>query len=200
MNFYPLRDKSNQVRLVATLFFKPSRASPKQRLSQLAEMLGTDELRDPSLRREGLTELSARSFELVTLSLELIEKFMNLRSCVLETRVEIGLRRLASCLGLTLGPRFRLRFARMPAKMETDQTRQYTFPDKRRSRDSSPSPRERQVVKQLAAGKSNKEIAAILDLSTRTVEFYRARVMAKLNLHSVADLVRYAVRNNLIEA
>jgi len=63
-----------------------------------------------------------------------------------------------------------------------------------------PSPRERQVMQLLAEGKANKEMAAILELSTRTVEMYRARLMAKLKLHSVAELVRYAVRHNLIEA
>ena len=63
-----------------------------------------------------------------------------------------------------------------------------------------PSPRERQVLRFLADGKSSKEIASILDISTRTVECYRARVMHKLGLHSAAALVRYAVRNNIVEA
>lgn len=63
-----------------------------------------------------------------------------------------------------------------------------------------PSPRERQVLRFLADGKSSKEIASILDISTRTVECYRARVMHKLGLHSTAALVRYAVRNNIVEA
>jgi DNA-binding CsgD family transcriptional regulator len=63
-----------------------------------------------------------------------------------------------------------------------------------------PSPRERQVLRFLADGKSSKEIASILDISTRTVECYRARVMLKLGLHSTAALVRYAVRNNIVEA
>jgi two-component system CheB/CheR fusion protein len=65
---------------------------------------------------------------------------------------------------------------------------------------ANPSQRERQVVRLLAEGKSNKEMAAILELSTRTVETYRARVMAKLKVHSVGELVRYAVRNNLTQA
>jgi len=62
------------------------------------------------------------------------------------------------------------------------------------------SQRELQVMHLLAEGNSNKEIAAILDLSTRTVEAYRARLMVKLHLHSIAELVRYAVRNNLVKA
>jgi DNA-binding NarL/FixJ family response regulator len=63
-----------------------------------------------------------------------------------------------------------------------------------------PSPRERQVLRFLADGKSNKEIGFILDISTRTVECYRARIMLKLGLHSTAALVRYAIRNNIVEA
>jgi DNA-binding NarL/FixJ family response regulator len=63
-----------------------------------------------------------------------------------------------------------------------------------------PSPREREVLHFLADGKSNKEIGTILDISTRTVESYRARIMLKLDLHSTAALVRYAVRNKIVEA
>lgn len=61
------------------------------------------------------------------------------------------------------------------------------------------SPREREVVQLVAEGKSNKEVASILDLSIKTVETHRANIMDKLSLHSVADLVRYAVRNHIIE-
>jgi len=63
-----------------------------------------------------------------------------------------------------------------------------------------PSPREREVLHFLADGKSNKEIGSILDISTRTVECYRARIMLKLHLHSTAALVRYAIRNKIVEA
>jgi DNA-binding CsgD family transcriptional regulator len=62
------------------------------------------------------------------------------------------------------------------------------------------SARERQVVQRLAEGMSNKEIAAVLEISARTVETYRARVMLKLDLHSIGELVRYAVRNEIIVA
>src|SRR6266567_6480062 len=62
------------------------------------------------------------------------------------------------------------------------------------------SVREREVVQLLAEGKSNKEIAALLNISTRTVENHRAKTMDKLNLHSFGELVRYAVRNKIVEA
>ena len=58
--------------------------------------------------------------------------------------------------------------------------------------------REREVVRLLAEGKSNKEIAPLLNISVKTVETYRARVMGKLNIHSLAHLVRYAVQNKLV--
>jgi two-component system, NarL family, response regulator NreC len=61
------------------------------------------------------------------------------------------------------------------------------------------SSREREVLQMLAEGKTNKEIAAILNLSVYTVDAHRGRIMDKLNLHSINDLVRFAVRNGLIE-
>ncbi len=61
------------------------------------------------------------------------------------------------------------------------------------------SAREREIAALLAHGKSNKQIGSMLTISTRTVESHRARIMLKLDLHSVSDLVRYAVRSNLIQ-
>ena len=60
--------------------------------------------------------------------------------------------------------------------------------------------REREVLQLLAEGKSNKEIGTILHMSTKTAETHRARLMAKLDVHSMAELVRYAVRNKIIDA
>jgi DNA-binding NarL/FixJ family response regulator len=61
------------------------------------------------------------------------------------------------------------------------------------------SPRELQIVKLVAESKSNKEVAHLLQISPKTVESHRAHIMEKLDLHSVTDLVRYAVRNNIVE-
>ena len=60
--------------------------------------------------------------------------------------------------------------------------------------------REREIVQLLAEGKSSKEAASSLGISVKTVETHRANVMRKLELHSVSELVRYAVRNLIIEA
>jgi DNA-binding CsgD family transcriptional regulator/PAS domain-containing protein len=61
------------------------------------------------------------------------------------------------------------------------------------------SPREREVLKLLAEGKSNKDIAREMKISGRTAETYRARIMMKLELHSIAHLVHFAVRNNIVD-
>lgn len=61
------------------------------------------------------------------------------------------------------------------------------------------SPREREVLQMLAESKTNKEIATALNLSVYTVEAHRGRIMEKLNLHSVGELVRFALRNGLID-
>ena len=61
------------------------------------------------------------------------------------------------------------------------------------------STREREVLQMIAEGKTNKEIANALDLSVYTIEAHRGRIMEKLNLHSGAELVRFAVRNGLVD-
>ncbi|MGA2195167.1 MAG: response regulator transcription factor [Bryobacteraceae bacterium] len=61
------------------------------------------------------------------------------------------------------------------------------------------SSREREVLQMLAEGKTNKEIAVILNLSVYTVDAHRGRIMEKLNLHSINELVRFAVRNGLVD-
>lgn len=58
--------------------------------------------------------------------------------------------------------------------------------------------REREVLQLLAEGRSNKEVAAILDVGVSTVETHRANLMQKLDLHSTAEIVLYAVRKRLI--
>ncbi len=62
------------------------------------------------------------------------------------------------------------------------------------------SPREREVLQLVAEGKTTKEVAAALFISFKTVESHRQRIMSKLDLHETASLVRYAIRNGLIQA
>lgn len=60
------------------------------------------------------------------------------------------------------------------------------------------TPRQRETLQLLAEGKSNKEVAATLGISIKTVEAHRANIMMKLNLHSVTELVHYAIRNEIV--
>ena len=62
------------------------------------------------------------------------------------------------------------------------------------------TPREREIIQLLAEGKSNKETASALSVSVKTVEAHRANIMRKLRLRSVSDLVRYAIRNKIVQA
>ncbi len=60
------------------------------------------------------------------------------------------------------------------------------------------TPREREVVQLLAEGKSTKEVAVALDCSVKTAETHRSNIMRKLDIHSVSELVLYAVRNEIV--
>jgi DNA-binding NarL/FixJ family response regulator len=59
--------------------------------------------------------------------------------------------------------------------------------------------REREVIQLLAEGKSSKEVASLLNLSTKTAETHRSNIMRKLDIHSIRDLVVYAVKNDIIQ-
>ncbi|MCC6585945.1 MAG: response regulator transcription factor [Bryobacterales bacterium] len=61
------------------------------------------------------------------------------------------------------------------------------------------SAREREILQMIAEGKTNKEVATSLNLSVYTVDGHRTRIMEKLGLHSVGELVRFAVRNGLVD-
>jgi DNA-binding NarL/FixJ family response regulator len=61
------------------------------------------------------------------------------------------------------------------------------------------TPREREVIQLLAEGKTSKEVAVALKLSVKTAETHRTNLMRKLDLHSVADLTLYAIRNGIVQ-
>jgi DNA-binding NarL/FixJ family response regulator len=72
------------------------------------------------------------------------------------------------------------------------------YVSKREPADEPLSPRERQVLQLVAEGKTTKEIAQILDVSVKTADSHRGRLMKKLDIHQTAGLVRYAIRRGLI--
>lgn len=62
------------------------------------------------------------------------------------------------------------------------------------------TPREREIVQLIAEGKSTKEVAVELGVSVKTAETHRTNIMRKLEIHSVGELIRYALRNKIVEA
>src|SRR5206468_10728033 len=66
-------------------------------------------------------------------------------------------------------------------------------------RDDPLTPRERDVLQLVAEGKTTKEVASVLDISVKTAESHRCRRMEKLDIHDTAGLVRYAIRQGMIQ-
>lgn len=74
---------------------------------------------------------------------------------------------------------------------------QGTAPPTKHSVFSVLTPREREVLQLMAEGKSTNQIAASLHVSVKTIETHRQQIMNKLNIHSVAELTKYAIREGL---
>jgi DNA-binding NarL/FixJ family response regulator len=91
-------------------------------------------------------------------------------------------------------------FTSRAADLLLDGFRPNAAPHLRASLRSRLTSREREIVQLLAEGKSSKEVAVALGISVKTAETHRANIMRKLEVHSVSELVRYAVRNQIIEA
>ena len=71
-------------------------------------------------------------------------------------------------------------------------------PEPKENSRARPTPREVEIIRLLAEGNSNKKIAADLGITIRTVETHRAKIMLKLGLHSLAELIRYAIRTEIV--
>ncbi|HMD38354.1 MAG TPA: LuxR C-terminal-related transcriptional regulator [Candidatus Acidoferrum sp.] len=201
VNFYAIKDESNQVWLVAATFSEVTKRSRAAlHLGRAAGLRRKDGDAEPSLLGEEISELLAQSLKLARRSVELMDDSLSLRFHVSETRMETGLEPLHLFLTAT---RTHQSMARSicPQTDAADGGSEFSPPCITAGPvEGGLSRRERQVLNQLAAGKSNKEIGSVLAISTRTVETYRARLMNKLKLHSTAELVRYAIRNKFIEA
>ena len=80
----------------------------------------------------------------------------------------------------------------------------FLHPDKHPAKSSAPAdrltPREREVIQLIAEGRTSKDVALQLGLSVKTADAHRANIMRKLDLHSVSELVLYAVRNQIVQA
>jgi DNA-binding CsgD family transcriptional regulator len=201
LNFYPIKKELGQVWLVAATVFEVTKdRCVELKLGRLRDKFRSEMLSQPSSIEEEFSELSARTFELVHRSVALLKRSVSVRCYASETRLEARL--VPLCLTLTVARRPE------PAPDEEPAPPEYIpglasgsgISDESELAAACPSFRERQVLRLLADGKSNKEIAVALELATRTVESYRARIMIKLDLHSTAALVRYAVRQKIVEA
>ena len=73
------------------------------------------------------------------------------------------------------------------------------IPDRDNEMNQRLTSREREIVQLLAEGKTSKEVASTLNISTKTAETHRAHIMRKLEFHSVGEIVRYAVRTQIID-
>jgi DNA-binding CsgD family transcriptional regulator/PAS domain-containing protein len=201
VNFYPIGDELGKVQLVAATFSEvPKRRSVEMQLCRLTDKLQTSNSGTGHRFGGEFTDLSTRTLELVQRSVDLLKSSLTLRCYVSEMRIEIAL--VSSALGLA-GAREPMPVS-LPTAMSGAHPAASTSPGESAAEfeppAGCPSPRERQVLHLLADGKSNKEIGSALEISTRTVESYRARMMLKLDLHSTAALVRYAIRMHIVEA
>ena len=198
VNFYVLKEESGKVRLTAATFAEAAKTgNGASRLDRTAEAPCGKGGAGSSLFGVKLCELLIRSIKLAGAPVELMDETISLRFCASEAGADTASEPLHLHLSTGRNP---LTIPR-PVSPLTDNAGQETVsPVSRDSRSIVPSPREHQVLHLLTTGKSNKEIGSALEISTRTVETYRARLMNKLKLHSTAELVRYAIRNKIVVA
>jgi DNA-binding CsgD family transcriptional regulator len=199
VNFYPITDELSRVRLVAATFSEVTKGrSVELNLSRLKDKFHSDASAPADLFEEEFSALSARTFEIVNRSVALLKGSLSLRLHMSEMR--LGAQLLRHALFMTPNPTPDPLF--LPSAVSFDSVPGAPLEPRAPSppAGSIPTPRERQILCLLADGRSNKEIGSALDISPRTVESYRARMMLKLDLHSTAALVRYAIRNKIVEA
>lgn len=199
VNVCSVKDVSGEIRLLATTFSEVTkRSSVERQLDRLTDRFQADILDESSVFGEEFAELSARAIQLVKRSVDLLKSSTSLRCYVSETRIETGLEGMDLFLEGTRALEL-LPYSDVPGS-GVEISADPELPAESELPSGGPSPRERQILHLLADGKSNKEIGLVLDISARTVECYRARIMIKLDLHSTAALVRYAIRNNIVDA
>lgn len=195
-NFYPVVGDTGRVRVIAATFGESS--TLERHLANLVSQLQLGLPMAMGLLGVSFPEVLARSLQSSTRSIRRLRTSLTPRSPLSGLQVEIGLMPLALYLSLTgstsVSPVVPMVAASAhrahPAEPEADLAALL----------DDPSPRELQVLRLLAIGQSNKEVGLGLGISSRTVETYRARLIRKLGVRSTAELVRYAIRNKVVEA
>jgi DNA-binding CsgD family transcriptional regulator len=181
-SYFPIKDRAGEVREVGAVVLELTRG---KELETSLRQLSNKILRVNSGFIRPIAGNVARTTKL-------------LESCLSDVRRISHL--LHSVPSLPAAPRSRtgrILHAKPPELLPT-LTFASVYPVERESGPNPLSSREYEVFALIARGRTNKEIAGIMRISIRTVESHRAKVMLKLDLHSVTDLVRYALRNNLI--
>ena len=198
MNLYPVKDDRSRVQLVGATFSEPAGDNNLEfQIGHLVAKLQEGLPPKPALLSASFPEFLAHSLQSASRSVWALRDSASQDSLLAGMQIEIGLMPLALFLNLA---ELRSRVSFSSPSSDTSQASSKA-PARGISDEStdSPSRRELEVLRHLATGKSNKEIALFLGISTRTVETYRARVTRKLSLHSTAELVRYAIRHNIID-
>jgi DNA-binding NarL/FixJ family response regulator len=192
-SYFPIRDDTGQVRHVGAIVLELTQrndlnAALLRLTSKLARITST--LRSHSSAPEPFGKVSAGASVIFSHSLRLVE------SCMSDAR---GISQL---LGDTRPLAIRPSRAARGKQLDRPQAQDFAVAQPVENETGYPSllsSREQEVVALLAVGQTNKQIGAKLDISPRTVESHRAKIMLKLDIHSVPELVRYAVRTNLIQ-
>jgi DNA-binding CsgD family transcriptional regulator len=198
-SYFPIKDDAGQVQQVGAVVLELTKRKDIDaavfRLTEGLTHIKAVLRNDPhALQPAGLATVGASLDEVSAGAGALLE------TCLLETR---AISRL-----LHSAPRFSAVQPLHPARAgqqvklaRAGQTREFAAAEQITDRGyiSPLSAREREVAAHLATGKTNKQIASMLNISTRTVESHRARIMLKLDMHSLSELVRYAVRTHLIQ-
>jgi len=181
-SYFPIKDRAGEVREVGAVVLELTRGKALETsLRQLTNKL----LRVNSAFIRPIAGNVARSAKL-------------LESCLLDARTISHLLHSVPSLPVVLPARTGRILHAKPLDPLSTLTFASVYPVERESGSNPLSSREYEVFALLARGRTNKEIAGMMRISIRTVESHRAKVMLKLDLHSVTDLVRYALRNNLI--
>jgi DNA-binding CsgD family transcriptional regulator len=192
-SYFPIKDQTGAVFHVGAVVLELTQrteidASLARIADQLAQLAG--DLRERHTDSDRLCEVCKDSQDALMRSTALLD------GCYAETRALRRLLHNASPLS-AVRPIPHRQHPQLPLEIDFA----YAEPvDENAELGGTLSSREREVAALLAIGRSNKEIASRLEISTRTVESHRAKIMLKLDIHSLSDLVRYAVRTHLIEA
>ena len=200
-DFFPLPDDPHLGKLVGVAFSEiTTRCKIESRIHRLARSRALNSPNAFSPNTWVCAPLPRGYLELMQRTLGLLTSSAQLRRLLSEARVAASLRTgaLRKPAGQPAGTFAALPDARVAQDATSDSPAATGAPVTLHGF-NRPSSRELQVLRFLAEGRCNKEIASALRLSIRTVETYRARLMSKLRVHSAAEAVCYAIRNHLLQ-